>query len=132
MASKSDVRVISPAGWLEIAAVAPRGANRKRWMYQARVSHTAAAYVGGELLAVIALYPEEERRLELCTRFRPGAGRHIRRLIHLCQLRLRQLADHGVVVIARISREDRTAGRMHRAAGFEPIGEDGRLWQWRV
>ena len=122
---------MSPAGWLDVAAAAPIGAKRKHWMYQARLSDTVAVYAGDELLALAVLFPETETRFELCTQFRPGAARHMRRLIRLCQLMLRPLADHGVVVIARLGREDRTAGRMHRAAGFEPIGEDGRLWQWR-
>lgn len=95
------------------------------------MSHSVSVRIDDTPVAIAMLFPETPFRLELCTCFAPAARLHMRRLTRLCQLMLRPLADHGVVILARVGPEDRTRRRMHRLAGFVPSADDDGDLIWR-
>ena len=95
------------------------------------MSHSVSVRVDNMPIAIAMLFPEAPSQFELCTCFAPAARLHMRRLTRLCQLMLRPLADHGVVILARVGPEDRTRQRMHRLAGFLPSGPDETEMRWR-
>ncbi|WP_155898407.1 hypothetical protein [Aurantimonas coralicida] len=125
-----EFEVLAPAPILDVLTLAAGSSRRRVLVLQHRKSHSVSIRLAGAPIAVAWLFPETPDRVELCTRFSRAARPHMRRLIRICQLMLRPLADHGVVILARVGPEDRTRRRMHRLAGFVPTGKDETELRW--
>ncbi|WP_193753355.1 hypothetical protein [Aureimonas ureilytica] len=133
MSSRSELRVETPISLVELMRLAGSNRRVRRIVtYQARQSETVGVYVGDQLAAAATLFPEGPHVRELCLLFDPTARAAMLRLVRVAQLMLRPLAEHGVVIVARIRTSNRAGRRMARLAGFlETDAEGGRLWIWR-
>ncbi|WP_062203499.1 hypothetical protein [Aureimonas sp. AU12] len=130
---REALRAETPANLVDVMRLAGSQRRLRRWAtYQARRSDTVAVYRGDRLLSVATLFPEGPHVRELCLLFDPAARADMLGLVRTAQLMLRPIADHGVVIVARIKPSNRAGRRMARLAGFlETDAEGGRLWIWR-